>query len=48
MAVGEATPVADLAAAVRRAGFGARVIDEPEDAKAEVKITLHGIGEFGF
>ena len=25
-----------------------RYIDEPEDAKAEVKISLHGIGEFGF
>jgi lipopolysaccharide assembly outer membrane protein LptD (OstA) len=25
-----------------------RYIDEPEDTKAEVKITLHGIGDFGF
>ena len=25
-----------------------RYIDEPEDTKAEVKISLHGIGEFGF
>ena len=25
-----------------------RFVDEPEDTKAEVSITLHGIGEFGF